>query len=348
MTELETRLRGELTAAARDVRISTDAWQRNQRLIATDRSGRRSRVTWMLSTAAVVLAVATASSLVLGGGDGPTGAAKPTGDDPLSQTRLLGPILLVEDLTLDGDGTVHEMALTDVNGKGPSLCDRYVGSNSSTGGCTAREPAADTDQVAFDWLSGTEGDGTIRGVIGGVDNRIAAVAIWMTNGERVETDLQVGSADGSKLFGYTVTAGGPTPIRLAAYDEEGDALEYVNLATRFGAEWVGNPANAVAGCSLVDGCRIEDLDPGMLAQVARHDDRVVVLVWPDVNTILFDVNRGGDPRQFVVDSPGLLVIRSQFDRSFFGGPIPDDLIVSVDDGTNSTVRPVPAFLGTTE
>ena len=353
MTELETRLRDELNAAARDVRTSPDAWQRNLERVAADRSARpRKRAAWVLSAAAVVLGVVTASSIVLGGGDGPTGPAKGANDDPFSRSHVLGPTAVVEDLTLDGEGAVHEMALTDLYGKGPSLCDRIVGTSSSSGSCTARDPAADTEQVAFDWLSGPEGDGSLRGVIGGVDSRVASVAIWMTNGERVDAELQPGDAVGNKLFGYAVPTTvedslgfiheSPTPMRLAAYNADGEAVEYVNLATRFGTEWVVADGS-VKGCEPIDGCLIEKLDPRMLAQIVREKYRVVVVVWPDVKTIRLVAGDGTETREFVPNSPGLLVIREQFDEYFFGGRIPDDLtLIVTDDGANSETRRVPA------
>jgi hypothetical protein len=132
-------------------------------------------------------------------------------------------------------------------------------------------------------------------------------------------------------------------MRLAAYGEEDRALEYVNLAARFGPEWVAD--RSVQGCEPADGCLIEELDPGMLARVVRQNDGVEVLVWPDVQTIQL---LGADDtfwREFVVDAPGLLVIANQFGRPFFGGPILDDLTIIATDGANSDARPVPPGRG---
>ncbi len=344
MSELETRLRHDLDAAARDVTITPDAWQRNQELVAADRSARPRRLAgWALSAAAVAVAVVTVSTLVLGGGGGPTDPADGRDEDPFARGYLLGPAVVAENLTLGGQGTRHELALSDVDGNGPRLCDRYVGPDSPSGGCTARDPAADTEQVAFDWLAGAQGDGSIRGVIGGVDSRVTSVAIWLTNGERVDAELQPADSSGNKLFGYTVATTGPVPMRLAAYGEEDRALEYVNLAARFGAKWVAD--RSVRGCEPADGCLIEELDPGMLARVVRQNDGVEVLVWPDVQTIQL---LGADDtfwREFVVDAPGLLVIANQFGRPFFGGPILDDLTIIATDGANSDARPVPPGRG---
>lgn len=247
-TREHTDLERELRAAARSfdqVPVAGDAWQQNHRRIAADR-GRRGRT--VLGAAAVVVLVAlVGAAVLLGGGSGPNrGTPSEGGDDPFGDSVILGPPVEVESLQLDRVQTSHEAVLSDTTGKGPSLCDRYVGGTGSSGSCTSRDPGADDPGVAFDWLTGSEGSGDIRGVLAGVDDRVMKVQIWMSNGDMTLATLKPGGWEGTQLFGFTVPADGPRPQRLVAYsDASGTVLQAVDLTSYFGDTWL--PADPDCG-----------------------------------------------------------------------------------------------------
>jgi len=243
LDRLERDLRAARTSYDR-VTASADAWQQNQHRLAATR-GRRNR--WWLGTAAALVAVALVGGAATLSGRGPaSGPPAGGGDDPFSTQYLLGEPVELERVTIDGEPTVHEAALSDMTGQGPNLCDRFVSASSEAGGCTTRESTADDPKVAFDWLSGTEGGGDIRGVLAGVDSRAAAVRIWMSNGNATAARLHPGGWDGTRLFALTVPASGPRPQRLVATGRDGNVLQAVDLPARFGdAGWL--PARSACG-----------------------------------------------------------------------------------------------------
>ena len=224
--QIEVRLRSALRSEAEGVRLPSDPWQQNQRRIASAASGRSRRV---LTVAAVVLALATFTGGVALLGGGGTGDAPASGTgDSFSSQFLLGPPVEAETLTFDGVLTTHTIALSDMTGKGPNLCDRYEtitadrGSGDSSsgssggGGCTPRDPDADDAGVAFDWLMGTEGGGDIRGVTAGVDSRVSKVEIWMDNGDLVLATLHPTGWDDTRMFALTTQSpDAPTAQRLS-------------------------------------------------------------------------------------------------------------------------------------
>ena len=212
-----------------------------------------------MAAAAVVLAVLLIGgllALVSGGSDSSTPANDDGSNDSSSSENvfadenLLGPVVEVEKLTIDGKPAVHEAVLSDTSGKGPSLCDRVTTLDQSSGGgsCTSREPNADDESVAFDWLSGTSGSGDIRGVLAGVDKRAMKVQIWMDNGDMTLADLKPGTWEDTKLFGFTVPADGPRPQRLVAYsDASGTFLQAIDIQHRFGDDWLPGGGKTCAG-----------------------------------------------------------------------------------------------------
>ena len=254
MSNSHDQLERDLRAALRSVDhapVSGDAWQQNQRRLAASPS--RLRLPLLLAAAAVVLVVLLVGGLlavVTDGSDSGTPAsgdgssdssssADSSSDDVFADENLLGPIMEVERLTVGGEQAVHEAALSDTSGKGPSLCDRVVTVSSESGGCTSREPDADEPTVAIDWLTGSMGNGNRRGVLAGVDKRVMKVQVWMDNGDIVLADLKPTGWESSKLFGLTVPADGPRPQRLVAYsDALGTVLQAVDLVEQFGDEWL--------------------------------------------------------------------------------------------------------------
>ena len=172
MTSPHDQLERDLRAALRSVDhvpVSSDAWQQNQRRLA---AAPHRRLPWLVAAAAVVLAVLLIGgllALVSGGSDSSTPANdggsndSSSSDDVFADENLLGPVVEVETLTIDGETAVHEAVLSDTSGKGPSLCDRVTTLDQSSGGpAAARQPGTRTptsESVAFDWLSGTSGSG---------------------------------------------------------------------------------------------------------------------------------------------------------------------------------------------
>lgn len=334
MSELETRLRDELTAAARDVRTSPDSWQRNQQLLATDRSGRRLRATWLLSAAAVVAVVVTGIAVLSGTGD--TRPTPPADSDGFEDLHVLGGRAVeVARLGSGPDQVSVEMAIAlgVVKGGEPDMCTRFVTGPNSTRSCGGQSADQENTLVAFDYLNVSQS--STNSAQGAVDPRVAVVRAWLSDGTEVQPRLVHLGVLRLRGFAVPTRKGEPYAVRLAAYASDGKALEYVNLATRFGPEWGAD--TRIQGCAPAAGCRIEDFDPGLFASFERHPDNIVVSVWAGTRTIQF--KDGADVvAVFVVDSP-LLVTRNEFGRGYFGGAIPEDLTVVVTDGLNSAVNP---------
>lgn len=225
------------------------AWQENLRRLESARVGgaRRRRQRLLAVSAAIVLVALVGGGLALSGG--PSGRVPASGgDDWFAPENLLGPVVTVETLSLGGVPTKHEAALSDTTGKGPSLCDRYVSSGGSAGGCTSRDPKADDPAVAFDFLTGTSGSGNLRGVLGAVDSRVNHVQVWMANGDMTVAALEPAGWEGTRIFGLTVAASRPRPVWLAAYaDASGTVLQSVNLADRFGTSWLPRGGSGCTG-----------------------------------------------------------------------------------------------------
>ena len=244
---LESRLRAT-GAAFPQPGVPEGAWQENQRLLLATSGATRGPDRRLLVAAAVVVALVLGVGAVLFGGTEERLAGPPASDsDPFAADVRDGKPVLLEKLPIDGTETRHEAVFSQVDGKGLSLCDRYVSSGGSAGGCTPRELGADKTSVAFDWLSGTEGSGSIRGVLGGVDGRVVTVNIWMDNGDRVLADLKPNGPAGTTLFAFTVPASGPRPQRLVAYGASSGrtVLQSVDLGTDFGPQWL-RPVSACA------------------------------------------------------------------------------------------------------
>jgi hypothetical protein len=244
MTDLETRLNDALTDLTDNVQVRGDAWQEHQRRFATSHPR---RTPWLVVAAAAVVLVLglVAATELLDHGSREGLPASGSGGDPWAMKNYLGEPVVAETLTMGGQPVRHELVLTDTSGKGPSLCDRYVGSSSGSGGCTSRDPAADTKGVAFDWLTGSQGGG-VHSVVGAVDDRVTKVLLWMSNGDVVPADLQPGGWEGTQVFALTVPDTGPTPQRVVAYsDASGTVLQAVDLVKALKPGWL--PAEPTCG-----------------------------------------------------------------------------------------------------
>lgn len=304
--QLEQRLRA--TKDSFDaITIAPDAWQENQRRVA---AARASRTGWLLAAAAAVVVVLLVAGISLLGGRGPDSGPPASGgaDDFWDPGNLLGPSVVAETLSVDGEQVPHEIVLSDTTGQGPSLCDRIEASRSASGSCTSREPGAEKEGVAFDWLSGTEGDGDARGVLAGVDERVTAVDVWMTDGGHVAPQLHPTGWEGTQMFALTVPADGPVPQRVVASGGDGNVLQTVDLPSRLGDTWLPRTRSACGGdsggSSPSPGVRIglgtsdafvtaardtavclEPLRGSALAGWTRIGDRLVVVAWPETEHV---------------------------------------------------------------
>jgi hypothetical protein len=315
--DLERRLRAAADAVpARPV--ATDAWVKLQARLAT-RDGRHSRrLLGAAAVVALVLALVGAATLLDDGSHDASPAGGSSGDEAWAPENILGEPVVAETLTLSGQETRHELVLTDTDGKGPSLCDRYVdvATGSGAGGCTARQERADDPSVAIDWISGSTGSGDIHSVEAGVDSRVMKVQVWMSNGDEMLADLQPTGWDDTKMFALTMQdAHGPVPQRLVAYsDATGTVLQAVDLGHFFGHGWLprggktcsGAPTGtwpqpgtgdtggvgvalwgASASVSLpgTEGTTCIALGQGSLAGLLRRAGHVVVVTGPEVVTV---------------------------------------------------------------
>jgi hypothetical protein len=234
--QLERRLRAG-RAPFDEISIAPDAWQENQRRLAVARVSR----TWRwLTAAAVAVGVLVVGGLLLFGGSEPVSGPPASGgsDEVFDPANVLGQPVVAERLTVDGQELDHEIVLSDTDGNGPMLCDRLVAENFASGSCAAREPGADDRKVAFDWVTGSESDGDLRGVLAGVDGRVAFVDVWMSDGTRVPAELHPTGWEGTQMFAHTVPSDGPRPQRLVASGRDGNVLQAADLASRFGDTWL--------------------------------------------------------------------------------------------------------------
>jgi hypothetical protein len=237
-----------------EVPVSPDAWQQNQHRLAVARSRRGGR---LMAVAAAVVAVVLLGALVATLADqgpdrgAPGGGGSGGSDDPWLTENILGEPQQVETLRLDGRDMVHELVLTDTDGSGPQLCDRFttLENDGGAGGCTPRQPDADDSSVAVDWISGTTGSGDgLHGVVAGVDHRVVKVQVWMDNGDMTLAELHPTGWEGTRMLAFTSPPGAPVPQRLVAYsDALGTVLQAVDLAHLFGESWLPIQQPACAG-----------------------------------------------------------------------------------------------------
>jgi hypothetical protein len=192
--------------------------------------------------------------------------------------------------------------------------------------------------VAFDYLSGSEGGAGVS-VQGVVDSRVSGVRAWLSDGTEVRPRLVALGVDELRGFAVPTAKGEPSAVRLAAYASDGKALEYINVAARYGEEWL--PAGPVNGCPADLDCRLESLDPGLVAAVIREPDRVVVLVWPEVREFGVSGPSAEIRNGSSIDEPAALIRALVVTPATFGGPLDGRLTVSAEDGANSVEQKAP-------
>ncbi|HTE72523.1 MAG TPA: hypothetical protein VK640_04900 [Actinomycetes bacterium] len=260
-----------------EVPVSPDAWQQNQHRLAVARRRRGGR---LMAVAAAVVAVVLLGALVASLADqGPDRGAPGSGgsgsDDPWLQENILGEPQLVESRRLDGRDMAHELVLTDTDGSGPQLCDRFttLENDGGAGGCTPRQPDADDSSVAVDWISGTTGSGDgLHGVVAAVDDRVMKVQVWMDNGDMTLAELHPTGWQGTRVLAFTAPPGAPVPQRLVAYsDASGTVLQAVDLAHLFGKSWLPNQQ---ADCAGVQQVAAASFAGGITVQASFIDARI--------------------------------------------------------------------------
>jgi hypothetical protein len=92
--------------------------------------------------------------------------------------------------------------------------------------------------VAFVWVTGSVGVGSLRGVWGGVAGRVGLFSFCMCVGTRVPAELHPTGWEGTQMFAHTVPSDGPRPQRLVASGRDGNVLQAADLASRFGDTWL--------------------------------------------------------------------------------------------------------------
>jgi hypothetical protein len=290
----------------------------------------------MSAAAAVVVVVAGFTALSGTGDNRPT----PAESDPVENNGALGKPVEVARLGSGPDQLRVEMAIADGKGNRPDMCVRFITEGSSSRSCGGQSPDPENARVAFDYLSGSKGATT--SVEGVVDTRVASVRAWLMDGTEVRPRLVSLGVDKLRGFAVPTAQDQPYAMRLAAYASDGTALEYVNLATRFGADWFPQGGGPVSGCPADMDCVLEDLQPGLIAQVIRGKDRIVVLVWPEVR----DVGLTGPSAESRSGSSGagetFLIHALEVTPATFGGTLGGDLTVTATDGTNTVELALPA------
>lgn len=278
MSSSRDQLERDLRAAARDfddVVVSSTAWQDNQRRLVDRRSRRSRRV---LGAAAAVVVLAVVGALVVRGGP-PPGVPADGEDDPFASAYILAEPVTAETVTVADAVVAHEVVLSDLTGAGPQLCDRYAGVEDPPR-CTPRDRGADDPEVAVDWLTGYSVETPRRGVVAGLDRRVAFVAIWLTDGRRVEGELLDGGWEGSRLLALTVDLGAPVPQRLVAYGRDGNVLQSVDLVARFGDSWL-EERYACAGDQVADLPANGDTMPNAYIALGTVDAQVRIRLSQD-------------------------------------------------------------------
>lgn len=243
-TPLESRIRAA-GATFTQPGVPDGAWQENQRrLLSAPASRRGSARRLLLSVAASVIAVLLLALAITSGGGWLRSDAGPpasSGPDPFDPKYRVGRTVTLERLTLGGKPATHRAFFTRDGVKGLSLCDQYVQDGGTAGGCTSRDPSADEDSVAFDFLTGSSGGSgssdTLTGLMAGVDDRVDHVDVWTTDGSLVTPKL-VRMSDDVRAFSVTVTGSDSRPQRIVAYASDNRVLQAIELASKFGDAWI--------------------------------------------------------------------------------------------------------------
>lgn len=265
VSDLETRLQGELGATADEIRVSGDAWQQNQRRIAADAGHRRTRMLQLMSAAAVVALLAGAVALLPTRGPAERHPAQPPPNSKPTSSVVppLGPGIVVDEKVIfkyraRASLMVSFQTVDDAGGSGPpSLCtglyeDRLYGSNEPTSNsCGGYQENWSAPSVAFDYVDAStlgdlKGEFQVSLLSGAVDGRVSVVTANYPDGRTERLTLHKLAGDGyakAHLEGYRVfglIASGrsdPPPQRLVATAKDGSVLQAVDL-TEDSDDWL--------------------------------------------------------------------------------------------------------------
>lgn len=218
--------------------VSPDAWQQNQRRVATDGRRRNSRLTIIAAAAAAVLVVAGFTWLLRSdhqampahGGYGKTPVPRVTRD---GKVHLRGGVVALPLLLPRGSGRI-ELAFTEGGASSLSgLCQLLVfdepnGTSSSGESCGGQVDGRDNPSRHVDFFS--EGSsGAWLTVAGAVDPAVAKLRVWLADGDVADLRLVDLGSDGYRGFAFASNGGTQTPVRLAALSSDGALLEAKSL-----------------------------------------------------------------------------------------------------------------------
>jgi hypothetical protein len=251
------RLERDLRAAAatyNDLPVSGDAWQENQRRLGTSH---RRRSPWLAATAAVVVLLLVGGALLLRGAQhtasGPPAGPAPRTTSPDGSIHLAGGVEAYR-LKLGVGYAAVDVATSGATQSPGRVCSMFTGEGepgdfaARKPVCSAADPRAQDPEVAFDYLM-VSGGGLSNSwaVVGGaVDPRVASVKVWLADGNA--GDLPLTRLPGSDLRAFAYTNIGPDQLaqRLVTY-ADGQVVQTVDLAQRFGPTWMKTDATCSTG-----------------------------------------------------------------------------------------------------
>lgn len=235
--------------------VSPDAWQQNERRVASDRShrvGQRLRVVAAAAAVVVVVAGGVLAVSQLSGSSPPpsSGGSKDQSkdqskvQDPFKPDNLVGKIVVLEHFQANGAPVVHSAFLTRAGGKDLSLCDLYKGpdtamSSAGSGSCTASSPDPAVPKTnAFAFVTSSEGS-DLKGLTGAVEPRVASLKAWVGDSAVSRpVSLHALGVNGLQAFGITTLGTHAPVIRVVAYGDDGAVLQILDTPGYFGEEWL--------------------------------------------------------------------------------------------------------------
>ncbi len=249
MSDLETRLRNDLKAAADDVTIHGDAWQQNQHRIRAASVRRRTRLLSVRSAAAAaaIAVIAVAISLPAGQTESPQPAKSPSVTPSPTSTSFVTRVKADERSLPSGRVASLYVSLSysdDGPQAAPRMCDEtsIATVDNRTGeasrGCGSPERGADSTAVAIDYLNASDWAGG-RSLSGGVDERVSSLTVYYSGAGGARTLQLHDLADAVRGFGVLDPDDNDVkPQRLVARGDQGEVLQAIDLVDRFGDDWL--------------------------------------------------------------------------------------------------------------